>query len=342
MSHTKLAAAVAAVLLAVAVAACGGSDKGSTTGASNGASTSPGSSTRPVDVSFVVAGASDPFFITQRCGAQAAASRYGVNLSFQGPTAPDYQQELKAFSAEVVKRPDAMVVVPFNPTAFLAPVRSAVTQGIPVVLDNGTLSQAGVGTRQYVTDEVQLGSLAAREMATQIGGQGEVAILAFRSDVPPIQKRIQGFEQGLKAYPKIKLVSLQYSNDEAAKAASQVDGMLQAHLQLKGVFATDTTNTQAAASAIKGNGKSGQVKLIGYDASPQEVQALKDGTVQALVAQNPYAYGFETVKYAAAVARKQEQPSTGAAFTQMIGGKIITRDNVGDADVQPFVYRSTC
>ena len=340
MLNTKRAAALAAVLLAVAVAACGGSDETGSTGASG--STSGGSSSSPVDVSFVVAGASDPFFITQRCGAEAAAQRYDVNLSFQGPTAPDYQQELKSFSAEVVKNPDAMVVVPFNPTAFLAPVRNAVAKGIPVVLNNGTLSQDGVGTRQYVTDETALGALAARGLAEQIGEQGEVAILAFRSDVPPIQKRIEGFKEGLKAYPNIRLVSLQYSNDEAAKAASQVGGMLQAHPQLKGIFATDTTNTQSAASAIKGNGKSGDVKLIGYDASPQEIQALKDGTVQALVAQNPYEYGFETVKYAAEVARRQAEASTGADFTHMIGGKVITRDNVDDADVQPFVYRSTC
>jgi ribose transport system substrate-binding protein len=292
-------------------------------------------------VSFVVAGASDPFFITQRCGAVAAAKKFNVNLSFQGPTAPDYQQELNTFNSELVKQPDAMVVVPFNPTAFLAPVRNAVAKGIPVVLNNGTLSQDNVGTRQYVTDEVQLGRLAAQGLAKQIGEQGEVAILAFRSDVPPIQKRIAGFRAGLKAFPSIKLVSLQYSDDEAAKAASQVGGMLQAHPQLKAIFATDTTNTQSAASALKGNGKSGVVKLVGYDASPQEIQALKDGTVQALVAQNPYEYGFRTLKYAAEAARKQVQPSS-AGFTQMIGGKFITKATAGNADVQPFIYRSSC
>jgi ribose transport system substrate-binding protein len=340
VANTKLVALAAAMSLAALAAGCGDDNSTSSSSGAQSAGTKS-SASKPIAVSFVVAGASDPFFITQRCGAEAAALKYNVKLSFQGPTAPDFQQELKSFNTELVKQPDAMVVVPFNPTAFLAPVRNAVAKGIPVVLNNGTLSQDKVGTRQYVTDEVQLGSLAAEGLAKQIGQKGEVAVLAFRADVPPIQKRIKGFREGLKAYPNIKLVSLQYSNDEAAKAASQVGAMLQGHPQLKGIFATDTTNTQAAASALKGNGKSGAVKLVGYDASPLAVKALKDGTVQALVSQNPYQYGYETLKYAAQAARKQVQPSDGT-FTQMIGGKFITKENVDSPEAQPFVYRASC
>ena len=340
MFTTKLVACAAALSLAAVAGGCGDNSSSTSTSTSSGSGEKAASS-KPVSVSFVVAGASDPFFITQKCGAQAAAKKYNVDLSFQGPTAPDYQQELRTFNSELVKKPDAMVVVPFNPTAFLAPVRNAVNQGVPVVLNNGTLSQDKVGSRQYVTDEVALGTLAAQELAKQVGQKGDVGVLAFRSDVPPIQKRIQGFKQGLKAYPGMRLVSLQYSNDEAAKAASQVGGMLQAHPKLKGIFATDTTNTQAAASALKGNGKGGTVKLVGYDASPQAIRALKQGTVQAIVAQNPYKYGFETLKYAAQAARDQVKPST-SGFTQMIGGKVITQDNVDTPEVQPFVYRSSC
>jgi len=332
--RTKLLATIAALLLGVGLAACGDDSDDSPAAAAKAGDD-------PVSVSFTVALTNDPFFITQRCGAEDAARKLNVKLSFQGPTSADFQQELKAFNSELVKQPDAAVVVPFSPTAFLAPVRNAVAQGIPVVLNNGTLSQDGVGSKQFVTNETQLGTLAAEGLAKAIGERGEVAMLAFRSDVPPHQKRIAGFRAGMKAFPNIEIVDLQYSNGEAAKAAAEVNAMLQAHPDLKGLFATDTTNSQAAASAIKGNDKAGAVKLVGYDASPQEVAALRAGTIQGLVAQDPYRYGYETTKYAAQLARKQV-PAKPAEFTQELGGKYIDKATLDSPEVKPFLYRGSC
>src|SRR6185436_903991 len=86
VSCQKVAALAAALSVAAVIAAgCGDSTSDSASTAASGSSTGAKASTsKPVSVSFVVAGASDPFFITQKCGAQAAAKQYNVDLWFQG------------------------------------------------------------------------------------------------------------------------------------------------------------------------------------------------------------------------------------------------------------------
>jgi ribose transport system substrate-binding protein len=136
-------------------------------------------------------------------------------------------------------------------------------------------------------------------------------------------------------------VTTQYGGADAGKSAQVMSSILTANPDLAGVFATDTNDAEGVGSAIQAAGKRGQVKLIGYDASPKEVQDLKSGVYDALVAQAPYNVGYQAVQLAAKAAQGTYKKGDGPFWTHT-GGAVITRDNVGSAAVQHFLYKTHC
>jgi ribose transport system substrate-binding protein len=111
---------------------------------------------------------------------------------------------------------------------------------------------------------------------------------------------------------------------------------LQKDPDIVGVFATNLFAAEGTANGVKQAGKSNTVKIVSFDAGPTQVKALKDGTIQALVAQQPYTIGQYGIDEAVAAL-------DGGTVTPRIqtGSTIITKDNINGAGGQA-VYKSSC
>jgi ribose transport system substrate-binding protein len=318
-----------------ALAGCSSSQAPAASGAS------PASSGKAkITVAMVTAQTTDPFWTTQACAAQVAASKYNVSFSYQGTTSPEFQQELTTLNAVIQKHPDAIVLVPYSPTAFVAPIEKAISSGIKVIVDGAPLSSK-VGSREYLSNNFLLGEDAAKGLAKEIGGKGDVAIESFVPDIPTTDDRVLGFEAAIKKFPGIKLVAVNWTNDISATVTQDVSAVLQAHPNLAGIFATDGDNAQATASSLKAAGDSGKVKLIAFDATPDEVAGLKSGVYQGLIAQDPYDYGYDSVQYAAEVVRNQVHPTSGS-YEVLLPGVFIDNSNVNSPAVKKYEYTSSC
>jgi ribose transport system substrate-binding protein len=113
-------------------------------------------------------------------------------------------------------------------------------------------------------------------------------------------------------------------------------GSLQKDPDIIGVFATNLFSAEGAATGIRQSGKQEQVKVVGFDAGPSQIKALKEGTVQALVAQQPGIIGQYGVDAAVtALEGGQATPKVQAGF------EVITKDNV-DGYAADAVYKSSC
>lgn len=106
---------------------------------------------------------------------------------------------------------------------------------------------------------------------------------------------------------------------------------------IKAVCASNLFSAQGVATAIKQAGKEGQIVIIGFDAGPDQVKALKDGTVQALIAQQPYDIGVQGVQQA--VAKLNGEPTEKKITT---GFTILTKKNVDTKAGKAAQYRSKC
>jgi ribose transport system substrate-binding protein len=120
-------------------------------------------------------------------------------------------------------------------------------------------------------------------------------------------------------------------------AAQVTLAALQKNPGIVGIFAANLFSAEGAATGVRQAGKSGKVKIVGFDAEPDEVTALKQGTVQALIAQHPYDIGTNGVQQAyAALTGKPTTAKIGTKFT------IITKANLNSTASQAAIYKTSC
>jgi ribose transport system substrate-binding protein len=130
-----------------------------------------------------------------------------------------------------------------------------------------------------------------------LNGQGTVAVMMNAPGSASTMDRERGFDEVLQAeFPKIQVVARQYSQSDRSKAMTATENFLTAHPDLRGLFASAEPGSVGAALALKSRGLAGKVKLVAFDASDDLVQDLKDGSIDALVAQDPFKMGYEAVK----------------------------------------------
>src|SRR3954447_23315625 len=325
----KWIAAGCTAALAVGVAACG-SDNNS----GGGSSSSSSGGGKHYKMTLIAGVKGDEFYLTMNCGAQAEAKAKGVSLDFQGPNEFDASQQTPIVNAVAAKKPDAVLVAPTDTKAMFAPIKQLADSGSKVVFVDTTLDDPSMGVSQIASDNLKGGEVAAQALAKLIGGKGKVMVVNVKPGISTTDARGQGFEQGAKA-AGLDYIGQQYDDDDPAKAASIVSATLSKNPDLKGIFAANLFSAEGAATALKQAGKLGKVKIVGFDAGPKQVQDLKAGLVQALIAQQPAQIGKDGVDQA--LAALNGKPTTKEIGT---GFSVITKDNL-DAN-QAALYKSTC
>ncbi|MEU4345488.1 ABC transporter substrate-binding protein [Nocardia sp. NPDC023852] len=279
--------------------------------------------------------ADEPFYISMQCGAQDEAAKLGYRLDTQAPTKFDAGAQTPVLTGVVANKPGGILIAPTHATAMANPLRQAAAAGIKIVEVDTALDDTSVAVSSISSDNNKGGALAAATLAKLVGEKGPVLVINTKAGTSTTDERAQGFEETIKRYPGITSLGVQYNNNEAAQAASIVTATLAAHPDLAGVFATNLSSAEGAATGLRNANKLGQVKLVGFDASPKQVEDLKVGTVQALIAQDPAGIGAEGVDQA--VAALEGKPVTRNMQTAMIA---ITH---ADMDVNAkYFYKRSC
>jgi ribose transport system substrate-binding protein len=316
----RTVAAVTLTIAAAALAACGDDDGGG------------GGGERQLTLIAGVRG--DEFYITMNCGAQAEAKKEGASLNFQGPNEFAADQQTPIVNAVAAKNPDAVLVAPTDVKAMYAPIKQLADNGAKVVLVDTTLDNPDMAVSQIASDNEGGGRVAAETLGKLIGGSGKVFVVNVKPGISTTDLRAKGFEEGAKKLG-LDYLGQDYSQDDPAKAASIVKAILAKNPDLKGIFATNLFSAEGAASGLKEAGKLGTVKIVGFDAGPKQVQDLKDGLVQALIAQKPAEIGKLGVQQA--VAALDDKPTKEKIATGFVS---ITKENL--AENQDALYKAHC
>ncbi|MGH7122476.1 MAG: ABC transporter substrate-binding protein [Acetobacteraceae bacterium] len=295
-----------------------------------------------LDIAFVVADSADPFYLTMKCGAMKAAEEMNVNLSWQGSTSVDYAPEMSVLHAVELKKPEGIVLAPFSPIAFIAPVKALMAAGTPVVTVDGNLAEK-VELENIHTNNSGAGASAADMLGEALHGKGTVGVITFQPGIPVEVARVNGFvEEMHKKFPGVKVLPTQYGGADAGKSATITSGLLASHPDIAGIYATDTNDAEGAASAVRAAGDSAKVKVVAYDAAPEEVKALRSGLFTALVAQEPYQEGYRAVTLLAKYLR-HEITKKDIPYLYQTGAVVVTKANVDSPTVAHTVlYESTC
>jgi ribose transport system substrate-binding protein len=333
-------AGAAAVMLLALTVGCSSSTS-STTGASTsttGGSTAGSASGKSYKLSFIQGVAGDGFYVTMGCGMQAEAAKMGnVTVNIQGPAQFDATLQNPIIESVTASKPDAIMVAPDDVTASQIPIDDAMKAGIKVVLVDTTLNDPAGAVSQISSDNLAGGADAFAAVKQLVPGGGQVFVVNTKPGISTTDERTSGFAAAAKADPKFSYVGVQYDQDTASLAAQVTLAELQKNPGIVAIFATNLFSAEGAATGIRQAGKSGKVKVVGFDAEPDEITALQQGTVQALIAQSPYVIGTDAVEQAIdALTGKPTTPKIGTKFT------IITTANLSSAASQAAIYKTTC
>jgi len=286
----------------------------------------------------------DAFYITMRKGAEAAAKALGAEVLFQG--APEFNpvQQVPVLDAIIAKKPDAILIAPTDKVQLVEPLKKAVAAGIPVITVDTFIGtgayQTGSGNADFplsyvASDNILGGKLAGVALAKAIGEKGKVYVSNVKPGISTTDQREQGFKEAMKAYPNITVLDTQYNDDDANKAASQLQSVFARNPDLAGVFGANLFSALGAANGVKQAGQSGKLKVVAFDAPTSIVDNLKTGLVDLAIAQHPAEIGYFGVIAAYAHLTGNSIPtSIGTGFT------VMDKSNIDKPEVAKFVYQN--
>ena len=294
-----------------------------------------------IKLAGVLANTSDPFWASIVCGAQGEAKKRGVNLTMYTSTSTDDNEMASNFQTATLKKPDGILVNPFNGQQFVAQYKQLMQDGVPVVTATGTEPRTEY---QVVFSDYNTAPFAEEAAAVIPKGSGSMLFMGGAPGIPPLEGRTKPFLEALtEARPDLTKLDDEYSGFDTNKATTDAASTIIAHKDLKVIVAATGPDAIGAAAAVKQAGKQDDISVIGFDAVPPEVQALKDGTIDILIAQNPFAIGREQV--AALVDYLKGNPTKPVptdAKPKSIPSKVLTADNVDAPENSDYVYKATC
>ena len=285
----------------------------------------------------------DGFYITMNRGAQAAADALGVELVFQG--APDFNPvtQVPVLDAVIARAPSAILIAPTDKVQLIEPLKKAHDAGIPVITVDTFIGtgnyQTGAGDGDFplsyiASDNVLGGKIAARALAKAIGGAGKVFVSNVKPGISTTDQREEGFKTAMaEEFPDITVLETQFNDNDANKAASQLQGVFARDADLKGVFGANLFSALGAATGVQQAGQTGTIKVVAFDAPVSIVDNIKTGLVDVAIAQHPAEIGYFGVVSAFAHLTGNSIPvSIGTGFT------IMDASNIDDPEVAKYLY----
>lgn len=290
-------------------------------------------------------GIADPFYFTMEKGAKAMAEQLGIELivgEFPKAWGPEYQVPiLKALIAR--GDIDLLFTAPTSTEALIPILKEIYDSGIPIItvdtyIGDGDYSKPSnynfplsyIGTDNFLGGQVVAGALAVL-----LGGKGKVFLENTNPDVSSVMGRENGFRAGLKIFPDMELVGVEYSLDLQETAAAQVSAALQKDPDIVGVFGVNVFSAQGAYQAVASAGLVGAVKIVTWDATETLIEALRKGEIDLILAQMPAEMGALSVEWG------YKYLTEGVEVPKKVipGFFIFTKDNVNDPDAQRYIYK---
>jgi ribose transport system substrate-binding protein len=290
-------------------------------------------STIPIIVKDTTSG----FWQIVLAGARKAGKDLGVKVPELGAQSEaDINGQVSILENAVSEKPAAIVIAPTQFSALGKPIDEAAKNCIIIGIDSAADSKAFTSFLQ--TDNVQGGRAGADALAAAIQAQygkpeGEVALITSLPGVGSAEQRAKGFKEEIAIkYPGLKLVADKVADGMATTALNIMTDLITANPNLRGVFASNLIMAQGAGQAIAENQLGNKIKLVGFDSDDKLVKFLRDGTIAALIVQDPYGMGYEGVKTALAASKGEKVPA--AVDT---GVNTITKENMDSARSQELL-----
>ena len=286
-------------------------------------------------ISIIVIDPANPYWLTEGKVAAAEAPKLGYTANV-GASKGDTNTESKLIDTAITNKSVAIILDPANASGSIGAVKKAIAAGIPVFLVNAEINQQGLAKAQLVSNNAQGAALGAQQWVKAVGEKGNYVELLGNPSDNNAATRSNGYETVLSQYPDLKKVGDQVANWDRTQGHDKMQNLLQAHPDIMGVITGNDEMALGAIAALKEAGKLANVKVGGFDGSPDAVAAIKAGEMQYTVLQPVAVFSKKAVDEADSFLKTGK---TGAATEkQLFDCVLITKDNVADY-IAPFTLK---
>ena len=229
---------------------------------------------------------------------------------------------------------DAIIIWPTNGQAVIPAIRQAHKAGIPVVVTNSKIAEAGM---EYIAafsgpDNVQQGASSAEMMCEALDGEGQIVQIAGQPGYTTAMERSRGFEDRLaEACPDVEILETQPADWNREKAQRVMENFLTKYDDIDGVYAGDDNMGVGALNAAKSSGRAGDIAFIGATNFAVGYEAIERGEYYGSIYQSPVDDAEAALQTALDVLAGKEVPKMNFFETPK-----ITADNLAEFDKPVF------
>ena len=253
-----------------------------------------------ISMAFIVKDMTNPYYWRMGEGAKCAAEELGIELSYVSAAFNgDIEGQIAVVETELVKGHDAIVLVPMNGTALIPKVMEANNAGVPVITADTRVDDGPAKVETFVgLDEKTSFAEMAQWVVDRMGGAGKVAILEGFRGSSTAELRLQGMMEVFGAADGIEVVASIAADWDQEKGLKASEDILQAHPDVGAIVGSNDLMALGAVQAVEGAGKLDDIIVVGDDAIPSALSALKAGELNATIDGNTDLVGYRAVKAA--------------------------------------------
>ena len=291
-----------------------------------------GKSVSQPSIAVIPKGMTHDFWKFVHKGAEEAGNEFGARIYWNAPEIEtDREKQIQIVEDFVIKKVSGIVLAPLDDKALVPLVEKLHKNNIPCVIID-----SNVQTDKYLsfvaTDNYAGGVMAARRMGNILGGVGNVIVVKYAQGSASTTNREDGFIETIeKEFPDITIVDSQYGMATVETALQTTEDMLTRNQNVQGLYACNASTSVGAMRALMGQQRT-EIKMVGFDAEDALVKALKEGTIDSLIVQNPYKMGYEGVK--AILESKKGKQIPKRIDT---GVTVVTQDNMDQPEISSLL-----
>jgi ribose transport system substrate-binding protein len=306
MKAIKISSALVA-LLALALASCASP--------TTGGSSSSGSSSSKYTIGFAVSTLNNPFFVAMVNGVKSEAAKEGVSVIVDNGN-NDSATQLNQMQNLIQQKVNVIILNPTDSQSLSSAVKLANQAKIPVITLDRSVTSGTVAT-SIASNNIQAGKMGADQLIQALKGTGEVIDLQGTIGTSAEADREKGFTNEIATASGITVVARQTANFDRSTALNVTQNLLQAHPNIKGVFAQNDEMALGALKAIQQAGKSG-IAIVGIDGEQEVVNDVQQGLIYADIAQQPTKEGVLGVQMAVKLAKGETVASSVDSPLQLV------------------------
>ena len=286
-------------------------------------------------VTLIAKSTETEFWLSVFAGAEAAATEYNMKLNIVGPeTEEDYETQNDMVKESMDNGTEALIFSAIHYDENSEAIDAAAQSGIKIVAIDSNVASDAVST--YIgTDNYAAGQMAAQAALERVEGDLTVGIINYDISSANGQEREQGAVDAFQESGRAEIVSVINTLAEAQQAKADTKELLEQHPEIDVLLAFNEPTSVGAAMAIQDLNSEDSIFLVGFDSNVASVDGLQDGSVDALIVQNPYAMGYLGVESAYKLLNGQ-----GGELEKIVdtSTQIVDRENLFSIDSQKALF----